>query len=84
MGLLMSWDEGPTLGVRWDHACVTAHELHSHWKLGESYTGFTEALVRETPRLVEAVKRRFRRDMQVLPTRHWKYGGWQAFAVDGS
>jgi hypothetical protein len=84
MGLLMSWDEGQTLGVRWDHACTTANQLHRHWKLGESYSGFTQALVRETPRLVDAIKQRFRRDMHALPKLHWNYGGWQAFAVDGS
>jgi hypothetical protein len=31
MGLLMSWDEGQTLGARWDHACTTAKELHPPW-----------------------------------------------------
>lgn len=80
----MSWDEGQTLGARWDHACTTAKELHRHWKLGESYSGFTEALVGGTARLVEAIKLRFRRDMRALPPCHWKYGGWQALAVDGS
>ena len=84
MGLLMSWDEGQTLGARWDHACTVANELHSHWKLGESYSGFTEALVRETPRLLDAIKQRFRREMQALPGRFWKCNGWAAFAVDGS
>jgi Transposase DDE domain len=84
MGLLMSWDEGQTLGARWDHACTAAHELHAHWKLGESYSGFTQALVQETPRLREAVKQRFRRAMRGLPNRFWKCSGWTAFAVDGS
>lgn len=80
----MSWDEGQTLAARWDHACTTAQELHRHWKLGESYSGFTEALVRETPRLLDALKQRFRDAMQVLPGHAWKCGSWLAFAVDGS
>lgn len=80
----MSWDEGQTLTARWDHAATAAKELHRHWKLGASYAGFTEALVRETPRLVESVKERFRRAMQALPGQAWKVGGWLAFAVDGS
>jgi DDE family transposase len=84
MGLLMSWDEGQTLAARWDHACTAAQELHRHWKLGESYSGFTEALVRETPRMVDAIKRRFRGAMQELPGHAWKCGGWIGFAVDGS
>jgi hypothetical protein len=39
--LLMSWDEGQTLAARFEHACGTGRELHAHWKLGESYGGFT-------------------------------------------
>lgn len=84
LGVLMSWDEGQTLGARWDHACTAAHRLHRHWHLGASYSGFTQALVRETPRLLEAVKPRFRRAMQAWSGRFWKCGGWVAFAVDGS
>ena len=80
----MSWDEGQTLTTRWDHACTAANELHGYWKLGESYSGFAEALVRETPRMLEPLKRRFRRAMQGLPGHAWKVGGWIALAVDGS
>jgi hypothetical protein len=84
MGVLMSWDEGQTLASRWDHACAAAGAVHPHWHLGASYSGFTQALVRETPRLVEAVKGRLRRAMRALPRRHWRYAGWEVFAVDGS
>jgi len=80
----MSWGEGQTLGVRFDHACTAAHDLHRHWRLGESYSGFTVALVRETPRLVGAITDRFRRQMRALSDRAWRFGGWVAFAVDGS
>lgn len=83
-GLLMSWDEGQTLTARWDHACVVAHEVHPHWKLGESYSGFTQALVRETPRLASAIKQHFRQAMQALAGQCWRVGQWVAFAVDGS
>ena len=84
MGLLMAWDEGQTLGARWDHACSAAHDLHAHWKLGESYSGFTQALLREASRLVPAITQRFRQAMQALPRRWWTCAGWEAFAVDGS
>lgn len=80
----MSWDEGQTLTARWDHACTAAEELHGHWKLGESYSGFSEALVRETPRMLEAIKQRFRDAMQGLSGHAWKCGSWVGFAVDGS
>jgi hypothetical protein len=82
--LLMAWDEGQTLAARWDHACTAAHQLHPHWQLGEAYTGFTQALVRETPRLLASIRQRFRTAMQTLPRHTWTCGGWVAFAVDGS
>lgn len=84
LGLLMAWDEGQTLNTRWDHACATAAALHPHWTLGPSYSGFTAALVRETPRVQEALTQRLRRQMQALAGRHWTCGPWEAFAVDGS
>lgn len=80
----MAWDEGQTLTTRWDHACTAVKELHPHWILGNSYTGFTEALVRETPRLTEAIKPRFRTAMKTMAGHAWKTCGWVAFAVDGS
>jgi hypothetical protein len=80
----MSWDEGQTLAARFEHACTAAHDVHRHWRLGESYSGFTQALVRETPRLVEAITDRFRRQMRAMPERAWRFGDWVAFAVDGS
>lgn len=80
----MAWDEGQTLTTRWDHACTAVKELHPHWKLGNSYTGFTEALVRETPRLTEAIKPKFRTAMKTMAGHAWKTCGWVAFAVDGS
>lgn len=80
----MSWDEGQTLGARWDHACAAARQLHPHWHLGQSYSGFTQALVRETPRLPDALRRRFRHAMRALPGHAWRCGGWVALAVDGS
>jgi hypothetical protein len=84
LGVLMAWDEGQTLGARWDHAQTAAKDLHRHWQLGASYSGFAAALVRETPRLLGPLKQRFRRAMQALPGRAWECGGGVAFAVDGS
>lgn len=84
LGLLMSWDEGQTLRARWEHACQMAKESHAHWCLGDSYSGFTQALIQETPRLVEALKTRFRRELQSLPARFQACEGWQAFSIDGS
>ena len=81
---LMSWDEGQTLGDRWDHAASAAYELHRHRKRGTSYSGFAQALTRETPRLIEEIAERFRRVMRTLPEKVWRCSGWVAFAIDGS
>ena len=64
IGMLMAWGEGPTLATRWEQACHLARSLHTHWQLGQSFTGFTNALVRESPTLVQALKQRFHRIMR--------------------
>jgi hypothetical protein len=80
----MAWDEGQTLAARWEHACQTAKGLHFHWRLGRSYSGFMSALLHQTPVLIAALKRRFRREMRTRAGAFWRRGRWQAFAVDGT
>jgi hypothetical protein len=82
--MLMVWDEGQTLATRWEHACQLGQELHPHWKLGQSYSGFTGALISKSADVVPALKRRFQRDMQQKAGSYWTVGRWQAFAVDGT
>jgi hypothetical protein len=81
---MMAWDEGQTLDARWSHASEVAHALHAHWTLGTSYSGFAAALVRQSPRLVEGIKQRFRQTMLAMGSRYQTRCGWTAFAVDGS
>lgn len=81
---LMAWDEGQNLTTRFEKACTTARNLHRHWKLGTSYSGFTDALVRWTPALVEALNRRFRRAMLRIAGPYTHRGRWRAFAADGT
>lgn len=80
----MAWDEGQTLGERFEHACATARAQHGHWRLGLSYSGFSEALLRFLPQLAAAVKIRFQQQMQFLAGPHWRARRWCAFAVDGT
>jgi hypothetical protein len=80
----MAWDEGQTLTVRFEHACQAAGELHSHWRLGTSYAGFTAAVRRWSTTLTEAMKQRFQREMLRIAGPYWRRGRWTALAVDGS
>lgn len=84
VGLLMAWDEGQTLDARFEHARRATRDLHPHWRLGASYCGFTKALVRTSPTLTEALKRRFRRRMRAMAGARWRRGRWLAFAADGT
>jgi hypothetical protein len=84
IALLMAWDEGQTLGTRWDHACEAVNEIHPHWRLGESYSGFTQALVRLSTDLIPSLVKRLQVAMKAIAGRYWKTGLWVAFAVDGT
>ncbi len=81
---LMAWDEGQTLTARFEHACQAAGDLHPHWTLGTSYSGFTAALVPWTTPLAEAIKRRFQRQMQRHAGAFGQRGRWTAVAADGT
>jgi hypothetical protein len=84
VALLMAWDEGQTLGTRWDHACEAVTKLHPQWRLGESYSGFSQALIRHSARLIPALIKRLQVAMKAVAGCYWKSGHWVAFAVDGT
>ena len=83
-GVLMAWGEGQTLAARWEQACEAAGDLHRHWKLGTSYSGFIQAWNRSASTLIPAICRRFQRQMKKTASRHWRVRGWLAFTVDGT
>jgi hypothetical protein len=84
VSLLMAWDEGQTLAARFEHACQTAGGLHAHWRLGHSYSGFTQALTRTSTPLTTLLKQRFQRQMEMLAGPFWRRGRWLALAADGT
>jgi hypothetical protein len=85
VSLLMAWGEGQTLDARFEHACEFALEQHPHWKLGRSYSGFTQALVDKSPEMIEHVKRRLRRQMEAcFPKQFRDRDGYCVLAADGS
>jgi Transposase DDE domain len=84
VALLMAWGEGQTLGARWDQAGEVATKLHPRWRLGESYSGYTQALTRLSVHLIPALVKRLQVAMKAVAGRYWKSGLWVAFAVDGT
>ena len=84
VALIMAWDEGQTLAARFEDACAAARQTHRHWTLGTSYSGFADALERSTPTLVEALKRRLRRELLRISGPWLRRGRWLAFAADGT
>src|SRR5580692_1504817 len=53
MSVLMSWDEAPTLGARFQNCLALLKSLHPRWKLPTSYSGYIQALQQHTPMLRE-------------------------------
>ena len=80
----MAWDEGQTLAARFESACSAAKQMHAHWRLGTSYSGFADALVRSAPALYGAVAKRLRRMMLERGGDYFIVRGWCAFGVDGT
>ena len=60
----MAWGEGQTLAARWEQACEAGYDLHRHWKLGTSYSGFIKAWNRVAGCVIPEVRQRFQRQMQ--------------------
>jgi len=81
---MMAWDEGQTMESRWEHAREVAVVEHAHWSLGDSYSGFAAALVRQSPRVIAGIKTKFRQAMLAMDSRYQTRCGWRAFAVDGT
>lgn len=80
----MAWGEGQTLAARFEQACEAAGDLHRHWMLGTSYSGFTKACNRTAPAVIPTLVRRLQRQMRKTAQADWRCHGWLAFAVDGT
>ncbi len=82
MSVLMSWDEAPTLGARFQNCLALLKSLHPRWKLPSSYSGYIQALQQHTPMLREMLITHLRPDAGWAT--FWRVHGWLAVAVDGS
>lgn len=80
----MSVSEGQTLTHRFEHSSEFLHETHRHWKMGASYSGFTQALAKVSPWLLRAIQARLQKCMLQKAGEHARVEGWFALAVDGA
>lgn len=83
VAVLMGWDKTAPLSERFEAAVDLVRELCPRWKLGASYSGFSGALLRETPVLAERLGQWLRRRMRPW-LEAYRVHGWRVFAVDGS
>jgi Transposase DDE domain len=84
MLLFLAFSAEQTLTERFQAALELLQSLFPRWRLGRTYTGFTEAAARFAEPLLPAVARHLRQQLQAGAGRHWTRQGWCAFAADGS
>ena len=82
--VFMAWDSTPGLVARFDSVRATLRELFAKKPLGESYQGFTKALVKHSPALLDTLTSHLRRQLKGMAPAYWLRQGGCAFAVDGS
>jgi DDE family transposase len=80
----MAWSEGQTLSARFRYAVETSRDLHRHWRLGRSYSGFAQATISKSAEVLEGVKNRFREEMASSLRTFRNRDGFCVLAVDGS
>ncbi len=82
---LMSWLPQPTLARRFDAAWEALTALFpGKRRAGYTYQGYVKALLRDSPRLLDAVEDRLRQRMRDLLGPRWTMFGYEVFTVDGS
>lgn len=80
----MGWSPEKNLTERFHDARDAAKAIHPRWKLGSTYDGWSEALVKHSPMLIAALQKRFRQCMLMFAGPFAKRHGWLPIAVDGS
>ena len=84
IAVLMVWSAEQTLQARFDEARDVVRSVFPKWRVGQSYTGWSEAQLKWLTPLRPALSKRLRQQVQSMAGRHWQREGWCAFAVDGS
>lgn len=84
MLFFLAFSAEQTLTERFQATRELLHRLFPRWRLGRTYTGFTEAAARFAEPLLPAVARHLRQQLRAAAGPHWTRQGWCAFAADGS
>jgi len=80
----MSWEGTAKLTERFKNVCDCLGKLFPRWRLGTSYSGFSESLRAWSPRVLPAITARLQMQLQTMASKHWRREGWLAFAADGT
>lgn len=80
---LMSWSTEATLTDRLESVGDLLSELFPRWRVGLSLGGFGRACIRETPRMLDEVRRQLRSSVAGW-LEEYRVFGWVVMAVDGS
>lgn len=84
MALLMAWDDGRSLGQKFDGSWLVLRELFPRTRLGGTYQGFVKALLVYSYPLLDCISAHLRSIQPALAGQHWLVNGFCPFAADGS
>lgn len=79
----MSWSPAATLTDRLESVGDWLSQGFPRWRVGLSLSGFVRASIRETPRMLDEVRRQLRRSVAGWLEQYCVFG-WVVMAVDGS
>jgi hypothetical protein len=84
VSMLLSWSIELTLTDAFGAVRRTLQRLFPHCKLPRTFSGFSQAIRRQSMELEERLTQHLREQMRLRCGRAWLRDGWCAFAVDGS
>ena len=81
---MMVWSEGQTLAARFEQARDAAGDLHRHWKLPQTFSGWSQAIRNKAAAFLPQVTRRLAQQVPCVAPNDWTRHGWVPIAVDGT
>lgn len=80
----MGFSPETNLTDRFEKTCEAVGSERPRWRLGNTYDGFSEALLKWSAELVPAVLKRIRRQTLAIAGRFEKRFSWKVIAIDGT